>query len=196
MIFSNFTKILNHENLELYGIQLGSLQTRGKMMTQGHVHKIWKKNIYESETIEPVLTASVKQHQLADHFRKRAKVITLWQYVPFMSDIHSLSCCTSASLHDTDEHVSRLDAVTTSWGFSRVAVPGDGDCFFTSVSLSEYLDSVSTLSEHLHSKGVEFQMNTNITNLVLELRRLMVNELLVNRHLYDGLFEDTFEQDN
>ena len=61
---------------------------------------------------------------------------------------------------------------------------------------SVYLDSVSTLSEHLHSKGVNFQMDSNITNLVLELRRLMVNELLVNGHLYDGLFEDTFEQDN
>ena len=112
-----------------------------------------------------------------------------------MSGIHSFSCCTSASLHDTDEHVSRLDAITTSWGFSRVAVPGDGNCFFTSLSLS-ILTQLSTLSEHSHSKGVKFQMDTNITNLVLELRRLMVNELLVNRHLYDGFFEDTFEQDN
>ena len=46
-------------------------------------------------------------------------------------------------------------------GISRVVIPGNGDCFFTSVGLS-ILTQLSALREKIQSRGITLTTNSDI----------------------------------
>ena len=109
----------------------------------------------------------------------------LWKYIPFTSHSQSLvSSFMQQSGQDWEQHEKRLENILQSWGFSRVTVPGSGDCFFISITLG--LLSQSTQAEHLKTRDIDFTQDVPV--IVSKLRKIMVDELLQNKHVYEYFF--------
>lgn len=94
--------------------------------------------------------------------------------------------------HEVEQHEARLNSVVQSWGFAIQPVSGDGNCLFTAVSLS-----LKTQTEEILSISADYFVKKNICITDIEvsevaqaLRRLMVQEWLLNKSDYTNFLTD------
>ena len=86
----------------------------------------------------------------------------------------------------------QLDHVLQSWNFKKIPVPPDGDCLFTSISLSLInlaQQGDSMVKEHLLSLGIKHTDLQNVTSIQILLRQKMVQEWEENS-FYQGFLMD------
>ena len=169
--------------------------THDERQTTGFEADFWEQHYSEGlldcDTLSNILELCTSQFKLLELVCKTANTYMLWKYIPFMSPSQSLTSLYTQSGQDWDQHEARLKSTLQCCGFNRVRVPGNGDCFFISITLA--LRNQSALTEHLKSKDMDISQDVPV--IVSHPRKLMVEELLKNKHIYKDFFPQCYEEE-
>jgi hypothetical protein len=75
-----------------------------------------------------------------------------------------------------EEYAQRLHQIASSWGFSIVEIPKNGDCLFTAVALHLQQVTTKAITHHLENLGISSK--ESVQELATILRNLVVNEFV------------------
>ncbi len=111
---------------------------------------------------------------------------TAAQFGKFIQYAQVIPVLSAMKQKQKDTYDQRLQQVLSSWKFSKISVPRDGNCFFTSVALELSYFSPETVEQLGLSHAAP------ITELVARLRTLIVEEWMgTQRHIYEEFITDT-----
>ena len=107
------------------------------------------------------------------------------------------SSTTAVNTDNVDSTESSLHRVAQAWGFDILDIPGDGNCFFTSMAFQLHqlmTDSSQDLSPIVrrHFESIGLYGTQSVPELAIILRRLVVDEWTgVNRNDYQEFLADS-----
>ncbi len=157
-----------------------------KLVLHGNEESTNTGRILSKEDAMLTLEKSITHYYIVQHLSKQSKTVSLDVKNVLFTSILALiqSCCDN---HHTES--TNIENVLSSWNFRKVAVPGDGNCLFTSVALSiiERIQNHDDVVVDIMTKLGLSVRDLNIQRISKRLRDLVVQEWLGdNADYYQG----------
>lgn len=118
-----------------------------------------------------------------------------YEFVPFMSSIPALFHHNDYDplRQSMDQHLQRLDNRLAAFGYKRVTVPGDGNCFFAAYATQLHAlverSPESEVINHLSTLGIDLSIDKE--DIIQQLRTMLVSEWSNNPEKYQPFLTES-----